>query len=253
MDTVLKQNLRVSHNSQQKYMADRKRLVFIFFCVFQNLVPCNSSPIAPWTSKSPCYCSTRGRSFPCLVKIYALKSPLFSTQTLSYWGYQPIQIITLLPIWKLLFNEPHPPKRFPRLGRRTAVTRSRPQIFISNVNILMSVALCKWIFMDIHEFIKLLLVETKHEWGSLNSDYSPPLTLADPCSHRSTPAVGFDSSRCTELQEQVLLYTKWKKIDTKLMWTHSLESSRANTRNIHSFMSHQRWVYVLGDVSRRGP
>lgn len=44
----------------------------------------------------------------------------------------------------------------------------------------MSVALCKWIFMDIHEFIKLLLVETKHEWGSLNSDYSPPLTLADP-------------------------------------------------------------------------
>lgn len=156
-----------------------------------------------------------------------------------------MQIITLLPIWKLLFNEPHPPKRFPRLGRRTAVTRSRPQIFISNVNILMSVALCKWIFMDIHEFIKLLLVETKHEWGSLNSDYSPPLTLADPCSHRSTPAVGFDSSRCTELQEQVLLYTKWKQIDTKLMWTHSLESSRANTRNIHSFMSHQRWVYVL--------
>lgn len=234
-------------------MADRKRLVFICFCIFQNLVPCNSSPIAPWTSKSPCYCSTRGRSFPCLVKIYALKSPLFSTQLLSYWGYQPIQIITLLPIWKLLFNEPHPPKRFPWLGRRTAVTRSRPQIFISNVNILMSVALCKWIFMDIHEFIKLLLVETKHEWGSLNSDYSPPLTLADPCSHRSTPAVGFDSSRCTELQEQVLLYTKWKKIDTKLMWTHSLESSRANTRNIHSFMSHQRWVYVLGDVSRRGP
>lgn len=38
---------------------------------------------------------------------------------------------------------------------------------------------------------------------------------------------------------------KMKKIDTKLMWTHSLESSRANTRNIHSFMSHQRWVYVL--------
>lgn len=223
-------------------MADRKRLVFICFCIFQNLVPCNSSPIAPWTSKLPCYCSTRGKSFPCLVKIYALKSPLFSTQTLSYWGYQPIQIITLLPIWKLLFNEPHPPKRFPRLGRRTAVTRSRPQIFISNVNILMSVALCKWIFMDIHEFIKLLLVETKHEWGSLNSDYSPPLTLADPCSHRSTPAVGFDSSRCTELQEQVLLYTKWKKIDTKLMWTHSLESSRANTRNIHSCRTNDEFM-----------
>lgn len=153
-----------------------------------------------------------------------------------------MQIITLLPIWKLLFNEPHPPKRFPRLGRRTAVTRSRPQIFISNVNILMSVALCKWIFMDIHEFIKLLLVETKHEWGSLNSDYSPPLTLADPCSHRSTPAVGFDSSRCTELQEQVLLYTKWKKIDTKLMWTHSLESSRANTRNIHSCRTNDEFM-----------
>lgn len=66
-------------------------------------------------------------------------------------------------------------------------------------------------YLWIYEFIKLLLVETKHEWGSLNSDYSPSLTLADPCSHRSTPAVGFDSSGCTELQEQVLLYTKWKK------------------------------------------
>lgn len=234
-------------------MADRKRLVFIFFGVFQNLVPCNSSPIAPWTSKSPCYCSTRGKSFPCLVKIYALKSPLFSTQTLSYWGYQPIQIITLLLIWKLLFNELHPPKRFPRLGRRTAVTRSRPQIFISNVNILMSVALCKWIFMDIHEFIKLLLVETKHEWGSLNSDYSPPF---NPCWPLFTPV---DARRGIWLVEMHwtartgFTLHKMKKIDTKLMWTHSLESSRANTRNIHSFMSHQRWVYVLGDVSRRGP
>lgn len=35
MYKVLKQKLRVSHNPPQKQTADRKRLVFLIFCVLQ--------------------------------------------------------------------------------------------------------------------------------------------------------------------------------------------------------------------------
>lgn len=53
--------------------------------------------------------------------------------------------------------------------------------------------------MDIYEFIKLLFVEIKYEWGLLNFDYLFFLIFVDFCLYWLMFVVGFDLLRCIEL------------------------------------------------------